>query len=376
MCLPIFLFPFLAAIEPWFTNPIAWAENLPLRAVIACFTAFIIGIIFAPLIIKIIVRYQFIDSNEKCDSNAVRDQNKAKKNTPIMGGLIIFLALLFSTLLWAKWDWPVVGFLLTALGFCLIGFSDDVIKTKSKSKGLSAKFKMLLLLLVSTAIAFGIWHKFRDSAEYTTIIFIKTEWEWKLALASSIAFISWMILVFCGSTNAVNLTDGMDGLAVVCSIMIAAALALVAYLVGDSSLAKDFSLLHVPLSQELSVCSMALVGAGLAFLWFNSHPASIFMGDSGSLMLGGILAYIAIILRQEILYFILSGIFVLEAISVIIQVSIYKIKRKRIFRCAPIHHHFALGSWKAETKVTIRFWIIQFFFVLLGLSLVVISCPN
>lgn len=355
-------------------------ENLPewiqstqsifVRSILACFTAFIIGCMIGPWIISRLQRGQFVDDNEKCDSNAVREQNKSKKNTPIMGGIIIIVALLVSLLIWARLNYEYIwGAIGAIVGFGMLGLADDLIKSTSKAKGLRARTKMLGILFISFALGYFLWYQWKETPEQLRLIMPgMEETSWSLAWKGGVGLILWAIVVLAGSSNAVNLTDGMDGLAIGCTVAVAISMALVAGLVQTPKMAEAWLLPYTENANELTVCLAALVGAGLAFLWFNSYPASIFMGDCGSLMLGGLLGYIALVFKIELLYFVLGGIFVLETISVIIQVAVYKLSRKqiRVFKCAPLHHHFALGSWKSETKVTLRFWILQFFFILLA----------
>lgn len=336
-------------------------KSISTRAILACFTAFILGCIIGPYIIKSLKKGQVIDDNEKCDSAAVREQNKSKKNTPIMGGLIIIVALLFSIIFWAQLDIPYIfGAIVSVICFGMLGFVDDYIKSSSKSKGLRARTKMLGILIISGSLAFFLWWQWHETPEQLRLIMpgIKDMY-WSLSWAGGSGLILWIVLVMAGSSNAVNLTDGMDGLAIGCAIAVAVAIALLAGLAQNSTLAETWLLPHTQGAGELAICAMALVGAGLAFLWFNSYPATIFMGDCGSLMLGGFLSYLALVLKIELLYFVLGGIFVLETVSVIIQVTVYKIRHTRVFLCAPLHHHFSLGAWKSETKVTMRFWILQ-----------------
>jgi len=289
-----------------------------------------------------------------------------KKGTPTMGGFLILIALSVATLLWAdlsnRYVWAV---LLVTLGFGGIGFVDDYLKLNRRSSdGLSTKIKFFAELVIGCLIGWWILEISQNSpiASSLAIPFLKNylvELGW--------FFIPFTALVIVGSSNAVNLTDGLDGLAIVPAMIVAACLALIAYLVGNSVFAGYLQIHGVPGAGELTVFCGALVGASLGFLWFNAPPAMVFMGDTGSLSVGGALGAVSVITKHELVLAIIGGLFVLETISVIVQVASFKMTGRRVFRMAPLHHHYEKKGWK-EPTIVIRFWIIAMILALVGLS--------
>jgi phospho-N-acetylmuramoyl-pentapeptide-transferase len=289
-----------------------------------------------------------------------------KKGTPTMGGMLILLALAISTLLWADlangYVWVV---LLVTCGFGAIGFFDDYRKlARRSSAGLSSRGKFLAQIVIAAAAAVAIMLLTRAPlGTQLAIPFLKTvtlNLHWWF-------FTPFAILVMTGASNAVNLTDGLDGLAIVPAMIAAGCLALIAYLVGNLKFAEYLQIPHVPNTGELAVFCAALVGAGLGFLWFNAPPAMVFMGDTGSLSIGGALGAIAVITKHELVLAIIGGLFVLEAVSVIVQVASFKLTGKRVFRMAPLHHHFEKLGWQ-EPTIVIRFWIVASVLAIAGLS--------
>lgn len=288
-----------------------------------------------------------------------------KKGTPTMGGLMILSGALVAALLWADlsnpYVWVVIG---VTVGFGLIGFYDDYLKvTKSSHKGFGGKARLGIEFAIAIIAAFVV--TFMDSAPFSTSIafpFLKD-----LTLNLGIFFIPFAAFVIVGAGNAVNLTDGLDGLAIVPVMIASASFALIAYLSGNAVFANYLQIHHVPGTGELAVVAGAVIGAGLGFLWFNAPPAAIFMGDTGSLALGGMIGSIAVATKHEIVLAIIGGLFVLEAVSVIVQVFSFKLTGKRVFKMAPIHHHFELMGW-TESQVVIRFWIISVVLALIGLA--------
>jgi len=279
---------------------------------------------------------------------------------------LILVAILASTLLWAdlrnRFVWVVLG--VTAL-FGLVGFWDDYLKLiKKNSKGLIARYKYFWQSVGGLVAALVLWYTAKSPADTTLYLpFLKN-------FALPLGFVGFVVLTYLmivGMSNAVNLTDGLDGLAIMPAVMVAAALGVFAYASGNAVFASYLAIPAVPQAGELLIVCAALVGAGLGFLWFNTYPAQVFMGDIGALALGAALGTIAVIVRQELVVLVMGGIFVLETASVILQVASFKLTGKRIFRMAPIHHHFELKGW-AEPKVIVRFWIITFFLVLAGLA--------
>ncbi len=288
-----------------------------------------------------------------------------KQGTPTMGGFLILLGMGVGTLLWADltngYIWSV---LLVTLGFGAIGFADDYLKVSQRSShGLPGKLKILLEILIAVAATAWIMRLTREPlAASLTVPFFKD-----FLLYLGWFFIPFAVFVMVGASNAVNLTDGLDGLAIVPVIIAAATFAFIAYLVGNKVFAEYLQLQFVPGAGELAVFCGALIGAGLGFLWFNAPPAMVFMGDTGSLAMGGALGSVAVVTKHELVLAIVGGLFVLETVSVIVQVVSFKLTGRRVFRMAPLHHHFEQKGW-AEPTVVIRFWIIALILALIGLS--------
>jgi phospho-N-acetylmuramoyl-pentapeptide-transferase len=288
-----------------------------------------------------------------------------KKGTPTMGGLLILLAMCLSTLLWADltnaYVWIV---LMVTLGYGLVGFFDDFLKvTKRNSKGLPGRLKMLAQIVIALVAALvTTWLEPEPLSHAFALPFFKN-----VLLQLGLFYLPVAAFVIVGASNAVNLTDGLDGLAIVPVMIAAGVFALICYLVGHAVFANYLQIHHVPGAGELSVLCGALVGAGLGFLWFNAPPAMVFMGDTGSLAMGGALGAFSVITKHEVVLAIVGGLFVLETVSVIVQVASFKMTGKRVFRMAPLHHHFEKKGW-AEPTVVIRFWIISSILALIGLS--------
>ncbi len=289
----------------------------------------------------------------------------SKAGTPTMGGLLIISTVVISSLLWAdlanRFVWVV---LLVLVAFAAVGSIDDYRKLRYRnSKGLPAKWKYLFQSLFAIIAGLYLYHTADSSLETQLLIpFIKNA-----TVYVGLGFIVIAYFVIVGASNAVNLTDGLDGLAIMPTVLVAGALGVFAYLTGNVQFAHYLYIPYIPGAGELIVVVGSIVGAGLGFLWFNAYPAQIFMGDVGSLSLGAALGTMAVIVRQEIVFFIMSGIFVLETLSVIIQVGSFKLRGKRVFKMAPIHHHFELKGWP-EPRVIVRFWIITLILVLVGLA--------
>jgi phospho-N-acetylmuramoyl-pentapeptide-transferase len=289
----------------------------------------------------------------------------AKQGTPTMGGLMILLSVITSTLLWADLSNPFVWqALLVLAGFGAIGFADDFLKiTKRSSDGLAGRLKIFFQLLVGTAAVIGIVSTMPEEASTAIALpFFKN-----LMIDIGWFFIPFSLVVLIGSSNAVNLTDGLDGLAIVPVAIAAASFGLIAYIVGNAVFSNYLGVVMVPGAGEMAILCGALIGGAMGFLWFNAPPAAVFMGDTGSLALGGVLGAISIITKHELVLVIIGGLFVLEAISVIVQVASFKLTGKRVFRMAPIHHHFEKKGW-SESTVVVRFWIIAVILALVGLS--------
>lgn len=341
--------------------------NILLRSLLACLTAFFSGIFFAPYCIQFLKKHGLVDEG-KSPSLEIRQEHAQKEGTPVMGGLIILFGFIVSLIIWGNFSCAYVNLcLISMIGFSLIGALDDVIKSKTSKNGLSAKKKMGLLIIVAGLLSYGLWYMIKNNPELQKFFipcygFISISWY------TGIVFILFSMYVILGSSNAVNLTDGMDGLAIGCVIMACISFAIMSFISGNIELSSIFLSPFVANAHELIVCCFAIIGASCSFLWYNSFPASIFMGDCGSLMLGGFLGFIAIVLRQELLLILIGLIFVVEAVTVILQVTSFKLRKKRIFLCAPIHHHFRrIGL--PETKIIARFWIVALLGNILGLCL-------
>lgn len=365
-------------------------EYITLRAVLACATALLIGLIFGPLVIRRLTALKI--------GQAVRsygpESHLIKTGTPTMGGALILISIGMSTLLWAdltnRFVWAV---LLVTFGYGWIGWVDDYKKVVHKDpEGMPARQKFfwqaLIGLIASVYLTFAIsapntanlWPLISDWVTSGFTLTLPTRADLIVPFFKSVSYplgtlgfiaLTWFVIV--GTSNAVNLTDGLDGLAIMPTVMVGSALGVFAYVVGRVDYSKYLLFPYVPGAGELMILCAALAGAGLAFLWFNAYPAQVFMGDVGALALGGMLATIAVIVRQEIVLFIMGGVFVAETLSVMLQVTWFKYtKRKygqgrRILRMAPLHHHFEVGGWK-ETQVVVRFWIISMMLVLIGLA--------
>ena len=365
-------------------------EYITLRAVLACATSLMIGLIAGPAVIRKLTALKI--------GQAVRtdgpETHLIKTGTPTMGGVLILISIGVSTLLWADWRnryvWVV---LLVTFGFGWIGWKDDFRKVVYRDpQGMPARQKffwqaligfvaaLYLTFAISAPANASVWHLIGEWMISGFSVELPTRADLIVPFFKSISYplgvfgfaaLTWFVIV--GTSNAVNLTDGLDGLAIMPTVMVGSALGVFAYVVGRVDYSKYLLFPYVPGAGELMVLCAALAGAGLAFLWFNAYPAQVFMGDVGALALGGMLGTIAVIVRQEIVLFIMGGVFVVETLSVMIQVTWFKYtKRKygqgrRVLKMAPLHHHFEVGGWK-ETQVVVRFWIISMMLVLVGLA--------
>jgi len=329
------------------------------RTIYATITALVISFILGPWLIDKLQKLQIGQTIRKVGP----ESHFKKEGTPTMGGTLILLAIVLPTLLWTDLSNVYVWVtLLVTVGFGVVGFLDDYRKVKSKSSdGLSAREKMLSLTMIATTAGI-ILYLYPPFQTTLAIPFFKG-----LLPDLGIFYIPFAVLVIVGASNAVNLTDGLDGLAIGPTIIASGTYLLFAYLAGNARLSSYLQISSVQGAGELAVLCGAMVGAGLGFLWFNTYPAQVFMGDVGSLSLGGALGTIAVITKQEIVLVIVGGIFVVEALSVIFQVTSFRLCGRRIFRMAPLHHHFELKGW-AEPKIIVRFWIISIILALVALS--------
>jgi phospho-N-acetylmuramoyl-pentapeptide-transferase len=362
-----------------FFHPFRIFRYLTFRTAFASLTALMIALFIGPYVIQKLREFQI--------GQFVRDDgpesHKTKTGTPTMGGVLICIAILLPTVLWSDPANPFVWItVFSTLAFGAIGFADDYIKVvRRRSLGLTARAKLLWqgLAAALVAVALLVLEQFKVFSTRLSVPFIKSLrpdllWHaWPvtvphLAFLAFLPFVAWTVLILVGSTNAVNLTDGLDGLAIGCTIIASAALAVLAYVSGHVVFADYLELQRMPMVGELTIFCGSMVGASIGFLWYNAHPAEIFMGDVGSLALGGAIGTVAIVIRQELLLPFIGGIFVLEALSVVLQVGSYKLRKgKRIFKMAPLHHHFEQLGW-SESKVIVRFWIGALVFALFALT--------
>lgn len=336
-------------------------QYLTFRSICAVLTALIVSLAMGPYVIRKL-QYHQIDQTIRQDGPPTHFD---KVGTPTMGGLLILVAVIVSTLLWSDLSNRFVWVTLFACAsFGLIGWWDDYKKLISKDpRGMGARNKFLAQSLSAVVCALALYLTKQQDIETSLIIPLFKD----VAIPLGGWFLLTTYLVVVGTSNAVNLTDGLDGLAILPTVLVAGGLGVFCYVSGNAVFSKYLAIPSIPGSGELLIFCAALVGAGLGFLWFNAYPAQVFMGDIGSLSLGASLGIVAVIVRQEIVLFIMGGLFVLETVSVILQVLSYKLIGKRIFRMAPIHHHFELKGWP-EPKVIVRFWIIAVILVLIGLA--------
>lgn len=336
-------------------------QYLTLRAILGTLTALLVALFFGPVLIRRLASYK-VGQVVRTDGP---QSHFSKAGTPTMGGSLILIAIAVATLLWGdladRYVWLV---LFITLSYGLIGGVDDYRKLVLKnSRGLASRWKFFWQSVFALIVAIYLYTTAKTPIETSLVIpFVK---HWQLPLGYF--YIVFVYFVIVGSSNAVNLTDGLDGLAILPTVMVAGALGIFAYASGNFKFASYLSIPYVYNIGDVAIFCAAIVGAGLGFLWFNTYPAQVFMGDVGSLGLGAALGLIAVLIRQEIVLFIMGGIFVLETVSVILQVASFKLTGKRIFKMAPIHHHFELKGWP-EPRVIVRFWIVTFILVLIGLA--------
>ena len=363
-----------------FFGPLRLFQFISVRAIIAGITAMLIGFFIGPRLIRFLqdfgARQAFRDKDEVGD---LAELHKAKEKTPTMGGLLIFLSVVVSTILCAEPNIYVVAALVTYSLLTIVGFTDDYLKISEKnSKGLSGRYKLLGQLLTTGVLLFivlgplsevltGLNEGAIGSADKMRELWVPF-YKDPIYIAMPILLVFLFFLItLTGSSNAINLTDGLDGLAIGCTVTVALTYGIMAYASGNYIISEYLKISWIPGSGELTVLCAALLGGSLSFLWYNAHPAEMFMGDTGSLAIGGLVGAIALMVHQPLTLIIVGGIFVMEAGSVILQVASFKSRGKRIFLMSPIHHHFELKGWK-ETKVVIRFWILSLLFALVGLA--------
>lgn len=345
-----------------FFTPFNIFRYITFRAAMASLTALLIGIFIGPFLIRLLKELNIKEDVEKKDSVELKNLHSSKKGTPTMGGIIILVAILIPTILWARLDNIYILFSLIVVSWLgILGYIDDFLKLRYPERhGLKASTKLGGQLILGLVL--GIFFYRYCNVHGLAVPFFKG-----LIIPLAWGYILVVVLIIIASSNAVNLTDGLDGLAIGCVIMAALAFGGIAYLTGHSQLSSYLKIPYIPGSGEVAIFLASLIGAGLSFLWFNTYPAEVFMGDTGALALGGVIGYIACVLRQEILLFLVGGVFLIEALSVVLQVLSFKLTGRRIFTIAPIHHHFELKGM-AEPKVVVRFWIVAAIFALLSLS--------
>lgn len=358
-------------------SPFRIFRYLTFRTAFASLTALFIALIVGPYVIRKLREFQI--------GQYIREEgpqaHKKKAGTPTMGGVLICIAILVPTLLWADLSNQFVWIaLISTLAFGAIGFADDYLKVAHRRNlGLTARTKLSLQFLFAIAVAV-VLVLLEAKGEYSThlvvpffkkfspdLVITALQHNYYTRLLAFLPFIAFVSLVIVGSSNAVNLTDGLDGLAIGCTVIAAGALTVLTYVSGHAQFADYLELPRIPQTAELVIFCGAMVGASIGFLWYNAHPAEVFMGDVGSLALGGAIATVAVIIKQELLLPFIGGVFVIEALSVILQVGSYKLRQKRIFKMAPLHHHFELMGW-SESKVIARFWIASLVFALFALT--------
>jgi phospho-N-acetylmuramoyl-pentapeptide-transferase len=367
---------FVTLLRPHF-SPLNVFRYITVRTALASLTALLLSLLFGPWVTRRLREMQigqFIRAEGP-------ERHQAKAGTPTMGGVLIVAAIAVSTLLWADLRNPYALLALcSTLAFASIGFVDDYLKVVLKRNlGLTAKRKFLWQIITCLAVA-AVLLELKGRGAYTTALsvpffkklrpdlVIRSLWEkpnfWPLAI---LPFLLFLVLVIVGASNTVNLTDGLDGLAIGCVLVASGALTVLTYVTSNARLAEYLDLQKIPAAGELTIFCGSLAGASMGFLWYNAHPAELFMGDVGSLALGGAIGVVAVIIKQEILLLSIGGVFVLEGLSVILQVGSYRLTGKRIFRMAPLHHHFELLGW-SESKIIVRFWIASLFFALFSLT--------
>lgn len=355
-----------------FYSPFSAVSSLTLRALLAVLTALGFSMIFGN---RVIERLRALKYGQAIRNDGPQS-HLAKTGTPTMGGILILTAIGIATLCWAKLSNPYVWILLVVMVvFGAVGWADDWLKIKYKNpKGLIARKKYFWLSLGALFVGGSLYFIATQQSDPATtqamqdLLFpVFKNWEIPFsAIPFGIGFIIFTYFVINGSSNAVNLTDGLDGLAILPVVLVAAGLGVFAYVSGDVRFADYLHVPYIAYNSEVTIVCSAMIGAGLGFLWFNAHPAQVFMGDVGALALGAMLGTIAVMTRQEIAFAIMGGLFVVEALSVMLQVGSYKLRKKRVFRMAPLHHHFEEIGWR-ETQVVARFWIIAIILVVLGL---------
>ncbi|MEW6236169.1 MAG: phospho-N-acetylmuramoyl-pentapeptide-transferase [Candidatus Omnitrophota bacterium] len=362
-----FLFPLSERYPEWL-GVLNVLRYISFRSAMAAVTALIVGVFIGPYFIAWLQRMKIGQTIRGENIKDLYERHKGKAGTPTMGGTLILASIVFSILLWGNLGNELVWTcLIVTLALGALGFLDDYTKLKQKKyHGVQARQKMIVQLTIGLTLGLLLYycHPLIHEKPYDIPLpFFKNAF-----IPLGIFYIPFVALVITGSSNAVNLTDGLDGLASGCTIISSLAFAVLTYIVGRIDTSAYLDILYVPKAGEITVFVMAMAGASMAFLWFNAHPAQVFMGDTGSLAIGGALGTIAVLIKQELLLFIVGGVFVLESLSVILQVASYRWRGgKRIFLMAPLHHHYEMKGW-SETTIVVRFWILAAVFAFIGLA--------
>lgn len=363
----MFYFIITHFIKNYHLTPLRLMDYVTFRAGAAFLTAMIIGLVLGPYAVRMLKELRAAAPARLEGLVDEKFIDRSKDKTPSMGGILIVVSIIVSTLLWGNLEnFLVLIFLMTLISFSLLGFADDYAKVAHKNRdGMQARFKFVFQIAIAflALLAFHMLPQTGNMLQQFTVPFYKDPL-FMMPLWSALGF---GVIVVVSSSNAVNLTDGKDGLAVGCTIFCTLAYAAFAYMTGHKIFADHLSINYIPGSSEVVVFAFSIAGACIGFLWYNCHPASMFMGDTGSLALGGCIGLIAVLVKQEILLVLIGWVFVMEAGSVVLQVASMKIRKKRIFLCSPIHHHFEQKGWK-ETQIVTRFWIIAGVCALLGLA--------
>lgn len=338
-------------------------KYITFRAAAGAVTAFLISVMLGPFIIGRLKQFKIGQIVRKEEAQGIYEFHKDKEGTPTMGGLFIVLAIILSTILWADLTNKYVLLAIFSTSWlCVIGFVDDYIKlSRNRSKGLTAVSKLMGQVILGLLIGLYIYFDPQIGLNLD-VPFFKN-----LIVDLGLWYIVFSMLVIVGASNAMNLTDGLDGLAIGCAIMIALTYTGLSYVTGNFKISDYLNIIYIPGTGELAIFCATILGASLGFLWFNSHPAEVFMGDCGSLALGGAIGAVSILIKKELLLLLVGGVFVAEAVSVILQVASYRLFKRRIFLMAPLHHHFQMRGW-SENKVVVRFWIVGAILALLSLS--------
>ena len=354
------MFPFFADQLTEIYSAFNALTYITTRGILSALTALLVSFVLGP---KLIQKLSINDIGESIRQEGP-ESHSVKEGTPTMGGLLIVFSITISTLIWGDLSSRyIVNILLLIVSFGLIGFIDDCMKLNGNVDGMRPSVKLIAQIFVAFASVFFLFSSILSPIE-TELVIPYTN---NLTLQMGWLFVPFSIFVIVGSSNAVNLTDGLDGLAIMPTVMIASALGIFAYVAGNINMSDYLGVPYIRDAGEVFIICAAIAGSGLGFLWFNTYPAQVFMGDVGALSLGAALGLIAVIIRQELVLAIMGGVFILETISVILQVASFKLTGKRMFNMAPIHHHFELKGW-AEPKVIVRFWIVTVILVLIGLA--------